>query len=445
MRQFTEKDKAGLTVAFRVFVRALNGTQARVNRLRPILEKALDEGISVDALLNRRNWERALGVCGPEMDASDYVSVLIDRKTIVKELREEPMWHRPEEGFFTLAEAVHDFFIEVTGKGGQWTTQAAITLLAKALQGHSLQSVLSEELIRKAAGDSDPFTYFNYISAVAADLDTLGADESPTEAQMRRAEEDKAFFEERAAITQETAGEPAAEIAGEEGAREMQTGDGGNPDDKEGEGGEAHKETGQTAPADECPEAPYPDPDPEEEPEEEISDILDGFQPGFSVDPRALKISALKESIQGCRPSEISAFAEIVTDITDTQRSDMTLTDLIYYLADGRFDPKKESFSLREAHRALEGDLTPAFLACLRTQNIEMSSEDAAHYDILHDNWDLRPRDARKLFKLQKLVQDYINMPLDPDETDPQRINRIVDDDIEQALQDLARLYKSKE
>ena len=59
------------------------------------------------------------------------------------------------------------------------------------------------------------------------------------------------------------------------------------------------------------------------------------------------------------------------------------------------------------------GDLLPTFINCVRTQGIDMDEETAGQYDILHDSWDLRSPETRKLQKLKKLI--YSAAHDDPD------------------------------
>lgn len=457
MRQFTEKDITGLTKAFRVFVLAVSGNRTGTNKTRGIIESALSQGLTVDALLNRKNWERALAAAGPEMDAETYVTVLADRNIFVKELRDEPQWHIAEAGFNTVAEAAHDFFYEVTGKGGQWTTPAAMKNLRRALRAFSLQAILSEESIAKVTkGNTEGLSFFNYIAALADDFDSLEIDDTPSEAQARRFEEEEELL--RAANAASAAAVRVIETPAPAGAE--------NPEPAEGEGDNAEKrgvqtEEGnepepepepvtqepETPPADEITHEEYPFPGDESGEGEDDDDpehrILETMISTF--DPRNQKLSALKENLINCRPCDIQGFADIITGISDEYRGELSLTDIIYHLADGEFDVSKENQSLRAAHRALQADLMPAFISCIQSQGIDMDENEANRYDIVHDSWDLRPKTRRKLYKLKKIVHEYVNAPVDDNERDTQRINHMVDPEVEEALKDLARLYKSWE
>ena len=390
MRIITEKDKRGLLIAFRVFMRTMTGERISQQAGDVILGKALDEGLSFDVLLNPGNWARALEV-NPEPTAKDYIDILTEGKIDIRPLKEEELWHIPEKGFTIIAEAAHDFFMEVTGRGGKWNIPSALTNLAKCIQLHSLEAILSEELMNRVCSKSEDITYFGYILAILKDFNSLSIETGPTEAEQRR-------------------------LAAKAGRKEE------SPEEKKDN---ANKEE-----------------EPEEHQEPEVEEYLDPaddpypemgqeFQQGTfetsfiaQANPRDMKRDCLKVVLENYTPYELMGLVQTVEG-GETK----TVSEIIDCLTDGNFDVTKESADARSIHQNISADLTPSFIDCVRLQGVEMDEAIASQYDILHDRWDLRTAETRKLHKLKRLILTY----------------GIDDPDLNSAIGDIEELYKDKE
>lgn len=391
MRVITKKDKRGLLVAFRRFLKAMSGERISQQAGEPLLESALDAGISFDALLNRENWGRAKEIM-PELTAADYVEMLRDNRIEVRDLADEPNWHEVDNGFAVIAEAAHDFFMEICGRGGKWNIPSALINLAKVIRDHSLQAILSEELIEKLTKEDAEMNYFTFIQAIAHDFNAIEIDDEPTEQQQKRREEMDALV--KAAI---------------EGAQEP-----GSEEEAAPEGG----------PEEEVIDEPYPE---NEGPEGDgISDMARMFDTNFIIpDPNKIKRDAIREVLDNYTPEELLS---IVDTINNGRRE--TVNTLIDILVDGKFDPTLESAKARDIHKAINIDLMPSFISCVNTQEgIHVDESQAEKFDILHDSWDLRPVAARKLYKLKLLIKEA----------------ETKDPDVIEALCDIERLYAAKE
>lgn len=396
MRTITEKDRRGLLVAFRRFLRAMSGERISAQAGGPLLDEALEAGLSFDALLNRENWGRALEVV-PDLTARDYVKIMCENGIEVKELTEEPRWHELENGFGVIAEAAHDFFMEVSGRGGKWNIPSALTNLAKAVREHSLQAILSEDLIGRLTAGDDAMTYFGYIEAIARDFDSLDIDDTPTPAQLLREKQ-----QEEAVLAATTEENPAPD--GHENNEATESGPGTRAED------EYELET-------ELDDSPFP----EEEEIENTHGMVANFRLG--AEPDMIKRSALRDVLENYTPAELAG----IVDAVEGGRAE-TIGGLLDALARGRFDPALETADAAAIHRSVNADLMVSFIGCVRMQGIEMDEELAARYDILHDSWDLRTPQARKLHKLKDLV---ISSGTD-------------DPDLLEAIRDIERLYASE-
>lgn len=355
MRVITEKDKRALLVALRTFVRAHSGERISQKAGEAIVERALDAGVSIDVLLNHVNWGKASELM-PGLLAKDYVDMLAEKRFDARPLKEEPLWHEPDNGFGVLAEAAHDFFMEITGRGGRWNIPSALKNLAKIVERHSLQAVLSEALIEAVLEREPETNYYGYLSAIANDFKSLPIDDTPTQAQQDA--------------------EKIAEETIEQIVEEPQP--------------------GYEAPADEADQeedAPYPEEEPE--PQYETTFLMQG-------NPRDLKRECLRNALGGYSPVELSGLIETIEG-----GQNKVLSEIIDALVDGHFDPSLESTSARDIHRSLSADLLPSFIDCVRMQGFEMDENTASHYDILHDNWDLRTPEVRKLHKLKRLILTF--------------------------------------
>lgn len=358
MRTITQKDKKGLEAAFRVFARELSGQRMSSDTCGTLVSRALAEGITVDELLNRGNWARALaGVA--ELSPEEYVDALCESRIDVRELKDEPGWHDTQYGWRIVAEAAHDFYMSVTGKGGRWNIPSSLMNLAKAVSAHSLQSVLSEGLIFAVTSADEPATYFDYIQAIAKDFNSLPVDESLTaeqEARRSRAEE---------TLNIQDPGQDAG-------------------------GGYVSGEVPGDAPEDE----PFP----------ECGD--DDGSTVLTPNPTDYKRSSIQSFITGCSMSEIAGLAR-----TMENGESLSLSDFIENLTHGRFDRNLETPEIRKVHMRLNADLFDSFLEAVKMQGFDTEDEDRRRelerFDLLHDSWDFRTPQVRKLHKLKSLIFQY--------------------------------------
>ena len=388
MRTITTKDKRGLLIAFRIFLRAMSGERLSQQAGGELLEQALAAGLTFDELLNKENWGRALAVV-PNLTAKEYVDILSEHRIDVKEIKEEPMWHDINNGFGMVAEAAHDFFLEVSGRGGKWNIPSALTNLAKVIREHSLQAIMSEKLIEEVtSGDAD-MTYFGYLDAIVKDFDSLSVDTSLTEEQARRREEDETTV--KAAITDEL--QQTEETPAEKGPAENEEYE--QPED-----------------------APYPEGPGEGD---ELNTVAQ-FETMFVAQntPREMKKDGLRLVLVNYTPSELLGLVKTIEG-----GENMYITDIIDFLTDGRFDPAAESAETKKIHQNISADLMPMFIDCVHSQNIEMDDTLASNYDILKDSWDLRTPQVRKLHKLKKLIVTY----------------GLEDQDLMEAIGDIEELY----
>ena len=378
MRTITEKDKRGLLLAVRAFLRAVNGERISQQAGMPVLEKALACGLTFDEILNVGNWKRAVATLGgtPLMFAT-YIDILCDGKIEVRELKQEPQWYDPACGFAIIAEAAHDFFGAVTGKGGRYNIPSALTNLAKAIRSHSLQAILSETLMESVMKSTqDDMTYFNYIEAVAGDFNTLGIDDEPTKEQIDRKAGNYQAPEENDPSMEETVSE---------------------------------------APEDE----PYPD---EVEDEHEAGNGIESVIMTQN-NPNDIKKRCVYTVLQGYTPNELLRLVALIEG-----GMDLTLEELVTKLSNGQFDPKEEDQETRGVHQSINNDLMLSFIDCVRLQGRQMNEEIAAQCDILHDSWDLRTPEVRKMHKLLRLI--YTEGKEDPDLLD--------------AVSDIEQMYAEK-
>lgn len=394
MRTITEKDRRGLLVAFRLFVKQAGGERVGAPEGDAMLGRALSAGLSFDEILNKENWRRACDAAGGTLGAEQYITALTEGTTDVRPLTAEPMWHDPVLGFDVIVEAAHDFYKEVTGRGGKWNIPSAKTNLAHAISRHGLQALLSEAFIAEvnATGENRDDTFFGYILAVVKDFGTFNPEKETEEQALRRAAAEREREELERSVGDD--GEPVPE------------GDGDPEPEPEPEDGEGE-----------------PDHDPEDEPfPERAPSYGDGISSGFQINPRTIKLDCIRNFIMGYTPDEIRSLADTV----DSSQS-LTLDELIARLTDGDFDPSKESTTAAEVHRTLNSDLMPSFISCVQSLDLEIDDEEAARYDPLKCSWDLRTPAVRKLYKVRRAISD--------------QIARQRDTDLVEALADIERLY----
>lgn len=363
MRTITEKDLRGLLVAFRTFIRPLSGERISQQAGIPLITRALDAGITVDALFNKGNWDRAKALY-PELTAEKYVTALCNREIDVLELKKEENWHDVEAGFAAVSEAVHDFFMEVSGKGGKWNIPSAHINLAKAISTYSLQAIMSEELIGRIVAGDEEMTYFNYILAIVKDFNSLNVNCDLTEKQTE--------------------------------ARSHNDGKDSKTD-----------KTADNTP-DEAPEdTPYPEveeEEPEENEEQNESPDTSGFESTVLLFPlpNKTKKDALKTIFGSYTPKELMGLVKTIDD-----GMNLSTDEVIERIVKGKFDRQMEDPETRRIHQQINADLIRPFVACVLGQGKEMDEELATDYDLLYESWDLRSPNMRKMHKLLKLIYTY--------------------------------------
>lgn len=378
MRKITDKDLGGLLAALRAFTGHLSGERLSRKKGLALLEKALlFNGNTVDELLNKENWGRAAAAC-PGLTAEGYVDALANRDIEVRELRAETGWDDPVNGFALVAEATHDFYMELTRKGGKWNIPSALKNLADAIRAYGLQSILSEKTVRKVNdGRKDAVTCYAYIEALLKDP-SLIEPEGETDAQQERREEEENMVDLLIA-------QPSPNM-------------------------------------DEMPDFP----------EEEESIYLNGIETPVDAEtslvvkesPSDVKKRCVLDAIQDYTLSDMShLFASVKGD------GKLTFAETVERIALGLFDPSTEDDVAQNVHKSLNADLVDRFVDCVRMQGVEMSREVAERYDILHEGWDLRSDEMRRLHKVKALIFAY-------GEDDP---------DLLEAVKDLERMYLGTE
>lgn len=355
MRTFTNKDREGLLVAFRAFLRALSGERLSPQAGKEIISTALDTGITVDELLNKENWGRALEA-EPELNARKYVEILIGNKIEVRSLKEEPMWYDQTNGFPIVSEAAHDFYKYITDFGGKWNIPSTMNLLAVAIRTHSLQDILSEETIMKIiTGKEAKISFHTYLTELNSDIGSLQIGQGLS-------------------VQQETRRQ--AMITGES----LQDG--------------PHEVIDETLTVIEDEE--YNDMHPEDEPYPET-----GFETTFitQTTPKDMKRDSIKAIMENYSPNEL---LQVVKTIEGGETK--PVSDIIDSLTKGEFNPSLETAEGKNIHQSMNADLMPSFIECVRYQGLEMDEEIASNYDILKTDWDLRAPEDRKLQKMRMLV-----------------------------------------
>lgn len=385
MRKFTEKDIIGLARAFQTFMGAANGQQVTINTHIPVVERALAEGILVDELLNPANYRRAAEISSnPNLE--EYVDILVHNQIAVKELKDDQDWDDPNN-FPLIAEIFHDFYMEICPKGGTWSTLKAKLNLQHIIGRHSLQAIMSEELINTVktnTGFDDNMTCYQYVEELVVGKYVYNVDNTLSEAQTKRKE------------IEECSQESCYERDGE--SVEISTEGAPDPSDPSVYGGIDGSEEHESF----------------EEPTAFIS----------VPSPRDFKRAHVVDIFKGL---PINEFVEL-TKLVDNDKS---IDEFITMIADGNFDKSKESLIAANAHKYINGDLFPHFMECAAWQGLEISEEAAASMDLLMINWDLRDTKTRKLQKIKQLI--YNNA-----------IENMNDMDLMSVIEDLEKLYDSE-
>lgn len=413
MRQFSNKEKEGFARALQTFMRCINGQKANVNTYAALLDKALEKGLTIDEILNRGNYVRVSHkIQSPS--AEDYINVLVGGEVEIKPLRQDAGWDDVEQ-LKIIAEAFHDFFTVLLPKGGTYSTPKALDNLRKVILRYGLQTVMCEEYIekhKKTFPEDKMQTFYQYIVNILQNAEDIGVclfSENLTEEQAARAAEQTDCHSVKEVDPTDLTNEEKAEA-------DKVSGDRFNDPDNETElNTETADENGDTV--EEPEEMRF-----EEVPSEDDPYLTSTFQ--VNINPVDFKAQNIHDIIIGYTLEEIQAIAECVPNAK-------TLQDIINSLAKGEYDKTKETIEARQIHQNMNTDLIRPFVECVRIEGVEMDDDQAARYDVLLDDWDLRDVQTRKKDKLKNLIYHA----LEEKEDDP---------DLLSAIEDIEKLY-SKE
>lgn len=372
MRTITKNDREALAAAFFVFMKNMDGRRTQVKCLVPVIEKAVDGGLTVDEIFNPRNYVRAEGV-QQKPNASDYIDILLERRITSIALNDDEQWEDSISEVTLLSNCIHDFYITLHPKGGTWNTDNARNNLYKVIRRNSLQGIMSESLIQTVAElleAGEELTLFQYIEALLKKADDIAVDNSLTEEQEERNKQ-------------------AEEFIGE------------NVEHFEGCDNEVGLHTESESRDDSDIFEPV-DLNEEEQPEFEGQFI--------SQNPQEYKKNCLTQVIL-CYPlSDINALAEAV--INDTKEP-LTLERIINAITNGRYDRSKESTEAYTTHQNISQDLTENWSNCIQTQGLAVTDDMISRCDPMLDNWDMRDEKTRKIQKLARLIYSHGDEDID--------------------------------
>lgn len=388
MRQFTEKDKMGLARALQTFTSYCNGQQVTVKTHLVQIDKALDEGITVDELLNKGNYERAAAL-SPGAGVEEYVSILAERRIAVIPLKDEQGWDEPVK-IQELAAIFHDFYLEICAKGGTWSTLAAKLNLQRVIKSNTLQAIMSEALIeevKQKTGQQENLTCFQYIQNLLDKQEDYAIDLSLSEQQESR-----------------------KDMEADLEAQPLES------DENEWQEEYEHQELETEGTMDQDDNTLYDEdyPIPEEEHMMHEAYIA-------SINPNEFKRSHITDAIMNLTIEDIRLIAQTIEE-------NVTLDELITKLTKGDVDRKSLSVEGRDIYQYINGNLYPHFLTCLNMQGLEISEATATKMDLLKENWDMRDIKTRKLQKLKELIYS----------TD------LMDQDLLSVVDDLQQFYAGK-
>ena len=370
-RTFTEKDKSAIATALMVFLREMDGKIRKSRTLLPIVESALERGLTLDQIFNRQNWLRAFNATNGNLAPDNYIDLMYCRSITCREIKEEDGWCDDMETMSLLAKCFHDFYMQICPKGGTWSTDNARLNLEKAIRMHSLQAIMSEKAITdamQASGDGQELTCFNYVLCIIKEK--VEIQDLLTEQQTFKRQRDEEF-----------------EILDEEADAEDNL---ESPGDK--------KLRAEPEPEDDDATI-YPD-DENDEDEEFYNLETDTFV--SMMNPREMKRSAIISIIYNYMMDELNELITLVPDVT-------TLADFIEKLTDGNIDTTHETAKAREIHQLMNGELLPSFITCISMQGFEMTEELALTHDPLTEKWDFRDERTRKVHKLKRLIYTHGN------------------------------------
>lgn len=415
MRTFNENERAAMAAALRTFIREQGGVRRTQKTLARLIDEALDAGLTADEIFNRANYERAFWLLSnsevrKDLTPEGYIDLLIKREIIIRPLTEEPDWCDGIGNMTLLSRTVHDFYIRIRPKGGTWNTENARLNLEEAVRKHTLQAIMSEDLIRqveeaerKRKGTEDALlTLFNYILQIRRHASLFSIDTSLTQEQERRREEERQASYRTEKDEEESLKEDNTAETGPEKAEEAE--------DTETGGNEKTPNVLMTETA-----APEDDPDifvtEEDEGEEGDFDFArqeperEQFEPAQEAfightDPSDYKRESIASLIFGFSIEEIA-------DLSALTPETRSLDELIDRLTTGEVDQSRENVKTRQTHQFLNGELMQNFIHCIRMQGFPMDEETAMGHDPLLENWDFRDDKTRKLYKLKQLVYRY--------------------------------------
>lgn len=375
MRTITKNDREALSAAFFTFMKNMDGRRTQVKSLAPVIEKALDGGLTVDEIFNLRNYSRAQSV-QENPTAAEYIDILLERQIDSISLNDEEQWEDNISEVTLLSNCIHDYYIAINPKGGTWNTDNARNNLYKVIRRNSLQGIMSEKLIDEVAeklGAGKDMTLFQYIETLLKKADEIDVDNGLTEEQEDRCKQAEEFFEQFVDDDNE------AEIEADDNEAEMESG-------LKTEG--LAKEDTDIFEAHDWVE--------EEEPIVETHFI--------NQNPQEYKKHCLSQVIMSYPLEDINALASVI--INDT-REPLTLERIINALTNGRYDRDKEDSKSYNCHQNINQDLTENWSNCLQMQGIEVDNEILTRCDPMLDSWDMRDEKTRKIQKLAKLIYNF--------------------------------------
>ena len=388
MKKITEKDRQGMARSLQVFMSCVNGKRTQVKSLLEATDRAIDQGLSIDELLNTENYSRAQSIT-PSPDAMEYITIMAERQIQVRKLTEEEGWDDPE-GFSMIAQAFHAFYKEISPKGGTWSTPNAKIKLARAIRRHSLQAIMSEKLILEIMEknpDGKDLTCFNYIDEILNSPEKYDIDESLTQEQHTRIDLENEIEE------------PVVE----------------EPPVLETEGKETDNDSSIYETLEDSSVFFTEEFDPNDM--EEVSSFIS------YKDPQEYKRGCITAILNGLSFVELNALKDAVEDEVYECN---TIEDFIWALTDCKLNRNLESEDARSAHQYFQTELAEPFISCLQLQGIDINEDNVSNYDILLTNWDMRDIKTRKLQKLKQLIYD----------------NADDDQDLIDAIKDIENLYQ---
>lgn len=374
-RIFTENEKNAISVAAMVFFREMDGKSRKSKTLLPVVEAALEGGLTLDELFNQGNWQRLSQIISG-LTPVEYVEHLLLREVNCLPIKEEDGWCDDMKNMSLIGKCFHDFYTEICPKGGTWSTDNARLNLEKAIKLHSLQALMSEKSIKDARkteeGDAE-ITCYNYVLGVVKGQIEVNDDLTETQYVLKNHDSECVYFDENTfPFTEED--EKAIEAMAEDSEKLRTEPVPGMPD-----------------------HAIFPIP---EEFDEEW-DSIDSEEAFVSLmDPREMKRAAILSVVYNYTFEELGELMKIVPDAR-------TLADFVEKLTDGHVDVSNESIQARSIHQNMSSELIPFFINAVRMQGYEMDDTLAVNHDPLIERWDFRDEKTRKAHKLKTLIYTH--------------------------------------